>query len=296
MATLSSAHLLAVASTHDDDRRDRLDQLHGLVEDLLPHPDLLGDAATSLAEAPAGRRPGAGHRTRRGEPSAGGARWLRPRPRTRGAGPAGPPHRAAATAWHGAGGRQPGGHARPLDRRRRLPRRRRAARAPRRGAHGGRLRHRRGDCRHLARRRRHRHLPRPVRRPPTGPHARPRDGVGARPHGARRTADRPADPSSTTNRCRGTRRARCAGETVRARSPRWLARSPPPAPSSTALASHGSTARWSTASHSAIASAASWTTPRCRASAPRSPVPRRSVPGCRCDVDPGRRPASVQAP
>ena len=49
MAALSSAHLLAVASTHDDDRRNRLDQLHGLVEDLLPHPDLLGDAATSLA-------------------------------------------------------------------------------------------------------------------------------------------------------------------------------------------------------------------------------------------------------
>ena len=50
MATLSSAHLLAVASTHDGDRHDRLAQLHALVEDLLPHPDLLGDAATSLAE------------------------------------------------------------------------------------------------------------------------------------------------------------------------------------------------------------------------------------------------------
>ena len=49
-ATLSSAHLLALAGTHGDDRRDRLDQLHELVEDLLPHPDLLGDAATSLAE------------------------------------------------------------------------------------------------------------------------------------------------------------------------------------------------------------------------------------------------------
>lgn len=47
--TLSSAHLLAVASTNDDDRRERLDQLHALVADLLTHPDLLDEDATTLA-------------------------------------------------------------------------------------------------------------------------------------------------------------------------------------------------------------------------------------------------------
>ena len=48
--TLATAYLLAVASSHDDARRERLDQLHGLVADVLAHPDLLGEGASSLAD------------------------------------------------------------------------------------------------------------------------------------------------------------------------------------------------------------------------------------------------------
>ena len=44
-----SAYLLAVASSPDDRHRDRLDQLYGLLMDILVHPEVLGQQADSLA-------------------------------------------------------------------------------------------------------------------------------------------------------------------------------------------------------------------------------------------------------
>ena len=50
-ATAESSYLVAVASSPDDRHRERLDQLYGLVTDLLVHPELLGAQADSLATA-----------------------------------------------------------------------------------------------------------------------------------------------------------------------------------------------------------------------------------------------------
>ena len=88
--------------------------------------------------------------------------------------------RAAARPRHRARRRQPGGHARPLDRRRRLPRHRRPARPARPGPDRRRLRHRRGHGGHVARRRGGRHVPRPLSRASQCPPAGAGDGGVAR--------------------------------------------------------------------------------------------------------------------
>ena len=50
-AEAEAAYLVAVASSADARHRDRLDELHEIIVDLLRHPDLLGERADSLAEA-----------------------------------------------------------------------------------------------------------------------------------------------------------------------------------------------------------------------------------------------------
>ena len=47
--TAASAYLLSVAAGVDERHRDRLDELHGLVMDLLRHPEVLGEGAETLA-------------------------------------------------------------------------------------------------------------------------------------------------------------------------------------------------------------------------------------------------------
>lgn len=50
-AQLHRAHLLALASSHGGDHRDRLEQLHDLLAGVLAHPELLGEEASTLAES-----------------------------------------------------------------------------------------------------------------------------------------------------------------------------------------------------------------------------------------------------
>ncbi len=177
---LDPAHEVALASTPDDDRRDRLAQVRELLAEILAHPELLGPDATSLADtrrraALAMAADDASRRRLQDAPDG----YVLAHERRR-AGPPGPARRAAARQGHGACRRESGGHARSLDRRHRQPRCRRAAGPPRRGPHGIRLRHRRGHRRHVARRRRGRHVPGARRSSPTGAATGDPDRIDAR--------------------------------------------------------------------------------------------------------------------
>ena len=55
--TAELAYVLAVASSSDRRRRERLDELHALVADLLQHPEALGADAARRSPTSAGPRP-----------------------------------------------------------------------------------------------------------------------------------------------------------------------------------------------------------------------------------------------
>ena len=237
LAVLAMAYEVALASTVDDERRERLSQLRHVLVQILAHPELIGPDATSLADA---RRRAAvalstdDASTRRLRDAPDGyvlaheadelarqARLVEPLP-TPGTvrvavSPEGTPdHWIVDVACLDDG---------------------RSAGPSRRCAHVGGLRHRGSHCRHLAGRRGRRHVPRPRSRASASQTPRRSDRAHARcpdpePSGDRRSR-RPVRQRRRAlahdmhdHRSRPPRHARCARRRVRRRR-RHRAQRPP---------------------------------------------------------------------